>query len=388
MFLLTILAALAAPLSPNDAVVAALASNPDIARADAERGAAQGAARQSAFLRENLSVEGGYALVGDRLDVTVSQPISVTGEGMADNRSARARLDAAKASVERARFVVAAEVRSAYVDAVVAHQRAALAGDAFELATRQLEVATARLKAGEASELELRLGRLERASAAQQLLDARRAEAEALASISTLAQRPVTGGDLDADPLAAAPAPLAGGEERSDVVAARLAVDAADAAVARERAAALPALAVGGFYESDAAGFVAGPSLGVTLPLWHQNQAGVSEASGAASVARAELAALQSEAEADVTTARALHTDADRVMAALGEGGTDDARAALAAIEAGFNAGELDLLQTVLLRGEVIAGQRAWVEARGAWAVARIQLLLATEDPALLGGGR
>ena len=46
----------------------------------------------------------------------------------------------------------------------------------------------------------------------------------------------------------------------------------------------------------------------------------------------------------------------------------------------------MDLVTTILLRDEVVAGQAALSEARGDLALSRIHLLLATEDESLLGG--
>lgn len=386
MFLFLLGAALAAPLSPDDVVAAALASNPDVARADAELTAARGTARQSSFLRENPEIDAGYAVVGDRIDVSIAQPLSLTGEGLADHKSARARVASADAGLTRTRLAVAAEARRAYIEAVVAHQGATLARQAFELASRQLAATEARVRVGEGADLDLRLARLDQAKAARELLGARAAEAEAFAALSTLAQRSVAGDDLLADPLTAAPEPQAATvDERSDVRAARLALDAAEAAVSRERAAALPPVTLGGFYENDGGNVIAGPSLGITLPLWHQNQAGVAEARGEAGVARAELDATTARAAAEARTAAAAHTDAVSTMANV-PATSDDAVAALASIEAGVRSGEMDLVTTILLRDEVIAGQSALSEARGELALSRIQLLLATEDESILGG--
>lgn len=386
MFLFLVGVALAAPLSPDDAVVAALASNPDVARAESELTAAQGAARQSSFLRENPDIDVGYAVVGDKIDLSVGQSLSLSGEGMADHKGARARMAAAEAGVTRARLEVAAETRSAYIEAVVAQQGAALARQAFDLATRQLAATESRVRAGEAADLDLRLARLDQAKAARELLGARAAEAEALSTLSALTQRPIAAGDLATDPLSAAPEPHpASGDERSDVRVARLALDAAEAAVARERAAGLPPVTLGGFYENDGGSVVAGPSLGVTLPLWHQNQAGVAEARGEASVARAELDAATARAAAEQRTAEGAHADSVATMASV-PATNEDAVAALASIEAGVRSGELDLVTTILLRDEVVSGQQALSEARGDLALSRIHLLLATEDESLLGG--
>lgn len=379
--------ALAAPLSPDAAVAAALSSNPDLARAEGELGSAQGAARQSALLRENPEIQAGYGLVGGRFDLSLNQPLSLTGEGLADHRSQRARVRANEAALGRVRLELAAQTRTAYVEAVVARQLRVLAEQFFELATRQLEATGSRVRAGEAADLDLRLARMEQVKVAQSLLRARNDEAAALATLSTLVQRPLTGEDLAADPLDAAPEPQPAADgERSDVQAARLSLEAAEAAVRRERAAALPPVSLGAFVEQEGGNIIAGPSLGLTLPIWHQNQAGVAEANAQAGIARAELESTTARAAAEQQTATFAYSQAVSTLS-LVPATADDATAALASIEAGVRSGELDLVTTILLRAEVISGQQALAEARGDLAISRLLLLLATEDNALLSGG-
>ena len=64
------------------------------------------------------------------------------------------------------------------------------------------------------------------------------------------------------------------------------------------------------------------------------------------------------------------------------------ARAALGSVEAGYLAGEIDLTSTVLLQTQILDGEVAVVQLEGHVARARLDLLLASEDPALLGGVR
>jgi outer membrane protein TolC len=267
----------------------------------------------------------------------------------------------------------------------VAHEAAALARQALDLAAAQLSATDARVRAGEAPSLDLRLARLDQARVAAELLRLRSTEAEALAALSTLAQRPVDGTDLLGDPWDAAPAPSAARDaERSDVRAARMALEAAEAGLARERAATLPPVTLGAFYADEGHGAVAGPSVGLTLPLWHQNQGAIGEARGGVSIAQAELDASSARAEAERRTTADAFAEAASTMAGV-PGTPEDATAALGAIEASVRSGELDLVATILLRAEVIAGQSALSEARGELALSRIRLLLAMEDPVLLG---
>lgn len=382
--LAVVAAALGAPISPDEAVASALASNPGIALAEGALAVANGLSRQSAFLGANPEFEFGYALVGERVDASLAQQVSLSGEGIAAHRSALVQAAAATARLERARLDAAATTRSAYVVAVVAHRTAGLAQAAFDLASRQVTATVERVRVGETSDLDLRLARLAQARAAHEQMSARGDEATALATLATLVGRPVAGTDLAADPLAAAPevreAEL---DERADVRAARFALEAAEAAVRREQAAAVPSVRLGAFYENEGGVVVAGPSAGLVLPLWHQNQAGVAEARSEVGIARAELAATAARATAEAQAMADAHANAAATMATV-HATDEDAASALSSIEAAALSGEFDLVTTILLRGEVVEGQRALTAARGDLALARITLLLATDNPSLL----
>ncbi|MFZ5481325.1 MAG: TolC family protein, partial [Myxococcota bacterium] len=316
-------------LTPDEAVAAALANDPTLAEAEARLAAAKGERAASTWLRHNPSVE---ARVGDgRVEVEAMQPISITGEGLAAGRSARAEVEAAEAGLARARLVAAAEARRAYVRAAAAEADLAVSASEREAAAKVRAAAEARLRAGEAPELEARLARLEEARATGAWLRAQDTAVEARAALAARVGGPV--GELADDPLAAAPREGSGGE-RSDVRAAEARVEAARAALARERAAMLPAVEVGAFYEEDAGRTVAGPALGVEVPLWHRNEAGVGAAKGELRAAEAAEASARARAEEErAVVARLAIPDLPDVAG--------DAEAALAAIERAVSAGEL-----------------------------------------------
>ena len=378
--------ALAAPLSPDDAVAAALASHADLAVVAGEHVSAAGAARSSAFLRENPQLEFSYALVGDRVSLSAWQPLSLSAEGIADHRSAVARRAAAELGVARAELRVAADVRTAYVHAIVATSAATVAGQGFALASRQLLATEAALGVGNASDLDVRLARLQHAKSARDVLVATANEATALTALSVMARRPVLAESLVIDPRQAVPEPtvVTTNGERADVRQARLVVQAAEAALSRERSAVVPALSLGGFYESERGTAVVGPTVGLTLPLWQHNQAGVSAARADLAVAHAALDATTSLADAEQRASHQSYIAAVTVMTAV-PATVSDAKAALASVDAGVRSGDFDLVTTILLRDEILAGQQALTEALGELSLSRIRLLLATEDEALLG---
>lgn len=378
--------AMAAPLTAVDAVRLGLPAHPSVAAAEAEHIAARGEARQTLLFQDNPSLSVGYGLGGDRLDADLAQPLSLTGEGLAARQAASLRVEATAYALERARLVAAAEIRAAWVEAVVAHERAALLAENFELATRLLRATEARQAVGDATELELRLARLEQARAAGDLLEAGANERDALSALAAVVGRPVLAEDLVGRPEDAAPAPTGDAEaERADVASARANASAAEAALRAARRASLPAAEIGAFYEQDGAERAMGPTLGLTVPLWHQGQARTGAASGQAAAARAELGATVASAETEQATSRALVARTDTITAALASGLDQDAAAALRGVEAGYAAGELDLTEVIFLQTAVVEGQIAVIEVAGAAANNRIDALLADGDRALLG---
>src|SRR5215210_3607346 len=183
---LTLLTLLAAPafLTPEDAVKAALSKDPTLAARSSEIEAAAGLLRESGLLKLNPEVGVSASTDGTRQTGSVVQPLSLTGEGLHGQRSARAALDAAKAAADRARFETAAETRRVYARAVVSRELQRFAEESRALVARLRGVAEARLAAGEGIDLDIRLARLEEARAMASWLEA---QAEAAAADGDLA---------------------------------------------------------------------------------------------------------------------------------------------------------------------------------------------------------
>jgi cobalt-zinc-cadmium efflux system outer membrane protein len=284
--------------------------------------------------------------------------------------------------------VTAAQVRLSYIDTVVAIEKTRVAQEGTELAGRMRYAVAGKLEQGEASALDLRLARLAEAQAVMRLLEARQTEAEALRELAELVATQVEAADLLLEPSAAAPAAtlsLSLGD-RSDVVAAEQALEAARAELARQRAAALPPVAVGvGVSVEDGTTFI-GPRVGVTLPLFDRNQRGTKGARGDHRVAESQLRTVRARAETEQRTSRARADEAEQLAEVVDRDTMEEAAAALASVEAGVLTGELDLMTAVLLQAQILDGEAAIVSLRGLVADARIDLLLALDDDALLGG--
>ena len=382
--ILTLLTVFAAPavLMPDDAVRAALARDPALAARIADVEAATGLLRVSGLRQHNPEVDVSASTDGARQTGSLVQPLSLTGEGRHGVRSARAGLEAAKAAAERARFETAAETRRVYTRAVVSRELQRFAEESRALLARLRGVAEARLAAGEGIDLDVRLARLEEARAMASWLAA---QAETSAADSDLAALiGMTPGELAHDPLVAGPVTLGEATPRSDLLAARSATEAARAALAREQAAKLPAVGLGVFYERDAGSTIFGPALTMTVPLWNQNQANLGAARGRLRLAKVTEASVVARAATEEARAEERLRVAAESLKTLAPDIRSEAEAALRAIEILFTSGESNLADTLLLRSRVIEGERAWMEARAAVAVARIDVALARQSESLL----
>lgn len=377
------------PLSAGEAVTAGLERSPILADAEAAVRRAEGARRAECGLRHDPTVNVSTAIVGEAWSVSATQPLSVAGEGRAACAEARRALEASRARLARKRLEVAAGTRRAWVDAVAAAAREDLAADALEAARTIERAAGQRLEVGEASELDLRLALLTVEQARAVWLAAAIEEGTSLQTLATAAGVAVDALVLPADPLGGVPKPsttASAASVRSDVAAARAEVEAARAGLGRARAATLAPVSVGVFVEEEDDELRAGPALAVTLPLWRANVDGRASAGAdlAAAEVRAEATALRVGAEQSV--AQRTHAAVEAALQDQPEDLPTQARAALDGVELGYARGELDSLSAALLQAEILDGQLAWIGGRRLVAVARIDAMLARDDPALLGG--
>jgi len=377
----------AAPLSPEAAVAAALDVHPDIQQAQAALARATGVRAASSLLLANPELAAGSTLDAARASIELTQDLSLTGAGWHQRAASIAAIDAAEQALRRARLVAAADTRRTYIEATVATGRASVAAEGVELAARLSQAVQQQFEAGEASSLDVRLARLAEVQTAATLLAERQAEAEALQELAERVGRPVAAEALVVDPLAVAPVPV-GGEAvtRSDLIAAEERLRGADAELRLQRASSLAPVSIGIFADVEDGQTYIGPSLALELPLFQRNQAGRAGALAQVQVAEAQLSSLSARARTEVLTATRRQAEAAALAEALIDDPITEARASLASIEAAWLAGEIDLPRTVLLQAQVLEGQAAAIELLGLVGAARIDLLLANEDPALIGG--
>lgn len=373
--------AAAAPLSADDVVRQALSNHPDSVAARAAIEVAQAERRSVGLLTANPVVEAQISAGYTYAQGVV--PLSLTGAGWAARRASSLDADAARSFSHRTDLVVAAAARQAWLRASASERQAKLAQELLSLAGRLRQIVEARAAADEASALDVNLARVAEARAVADAL-ALQAEAaerrQALAAFHPGALSAELGEPEDALP-AASPGERS---ERSDITAARIDIDAARAALRRERAQVLPPIGLGAWVQSqDATSF--GPFVEAELPIFTFRQGAVASARARLAVAEAEQARVEQVALAEQQTSTSLVEIAQAGIQRI-EGVQSAARDALTAIDRGFDAGEIDLATALLLRTEVFDGWIASIDARAASVDAHLSALLAYEDEALLGG--
>jgi|GEM_PF-1814625 len=376
------------PLLPSAVVTAAVRIHPAVLAAQVELAHAQGEATQLRLFLHNPQVAASTSVDGRRTSGSASQPLSLTGEGIAARKAAVARVDAARFQLQRARLEAAAACRRAYADAVVRSRQVDIAVEGRGLATQLRDAVARQLEVGEASTLDLRLAELALVQASARLLEARRMEADALRQLAGLSGLMVDGSELVTDPREVVSVGAPDGSmqgQRSDLLAQQSTVRQATALRTRQRASTLAPVGVGvAMNVEDGERFV-GPTLQATLPLFDRNQAGRQSAEAGLEQAHSTEASLRALVLTEQITARTRVAEALDLEASGLKHPLEEARAALSSIDTGYRAGEIDLPSAILLQKEVLAGESAALDLLGGIAQARVDLLLAHDDARLLG---
>jgi cobalt-zinc-cadmium efflux system outer membrane protein len=334
---------------------------------------------------------------GADVSVGVNQTFEIFGEAGLRRDVAARGVDAVRIDVVQARFTVHQAVHKAFHAALVADGEVKGAEDAVAFATRLVEVAEARVKAGEASSLTVRLAQTSLARAREQGLIAREVQASARLALGREAGLP------DATPVKprgalATPAMLPATEVLLDLAlrhqpslaALRAQVDVAKSRAALAEREALPKPTAGLGYSvegiapsSTQTQQIVGATVSLPLPFFRGNDAERARASAQQRVAEAELAGEQLLLAGHIAEARTRAEAAKaRVLLFTGEilPGTDDT---LAQLQTAFGLGELDLTEVMVGREQVLAARRDALLAWRAWfdALADLEAEVGAELP-------
>lgn len=303
----------------------------------------------------------------------LTQEIEIAGQNFVRAGAAGKRVRAAETLVDDARRLAALEAREAFVTLALAERRAALTDSAAAFAERLAAIARQQLDAGEINRLAYNAAVLE---AARQRSVADRAQADLEAAAADLARvldLPPTSVPRTA-PLPALPSVrldtiavfAVARERRPDLVAADLMARAAGQDVTAARLGLVPNLLLGGVVgREEGTDDLLGFSIGLSIPLFHRQQATTGAAQAEAAAARAAYAATERRVLADVRAAverfrRAVQAEerfADEVLQAASENVTLSDRA--------FAEGKVDITDVVVLRTAAVNAQLEYLAVRG-----------------------
>ncbi len=269
---------------------------------------------------------------------------------------------------------LAADVRLAFLDAIVADRRLVLATEQAEIGGRAADLAQGRLRAGDISEFEAGLSRT----------DAARLEATKLTRVSVrdlayIRLRTLIGLDQQAAPLrlsapppASASASSCGPAEdlvrlafaaRPDVRAAELQIEAAGARAGLEKARIVALTVALDANAKGSEGFEMGPGLSVELPIFSQNQGRRSRAVAEIEQASRNYLAARAAVASDVANALVGVTEAQAVLRVLGPEIARTLADARRQADRLHEAGEISMLELLATRQRLIDSEAARVDA-------------------------
>jgi cobalt-zinc-cadmium efflux system outer membrane protein len=339
--------------------------------AEAEAGLLDVAAR----FRENPVVE---ANVGPRstaagssteLDIGVSQQFESGGQRSARQAGVRASIDRQTVAVNDAARDAVFEAATTFLAGIAAGERLRIAEEADTVGRELLSATERRYRAGDIAAIDLNLSRIDAARSAAALQAARADLIRAVGTLRALLRLPGTEPiELEGSLAFPSPAPVeqlrAAIDQRPDFSVLLAEAREADAQVQLGRALGRPDLGLRFGYEREATDTILLGGLTVRLPAFQRGQGTLASGLARATRARLELEAGRQRALADLDTAYAAYQQHATLAATF----SDDALASVQDNEdlarRSYDAGELGLLDYLLIRRQALETRTAVVDRR------------------------
>lgn len=372
-------------LSLDEAIAVALCLNPDLRAFRKERGVAEGELIAAGLLpNPELAVTWLHiehftkSLATSGFDVALNWAPPRPGELGAKQARAQARIDEVKAQIVGEEWRFAALVREGYAALLAAEERLRLAESSLRLQERILQFIRDKRQLGDASSLDVNLVDIEFTAIVREELTVRNERDRARLELNRLLGLPpllelrlqVAG-----DPLAYSPFTLdlptlerALLAHRPDLVALKQKYEQAEQSLRLAYIARWPWFRFGPAYARDEidgkAGNRWGIGLGIDLPLANLNQGEIARLEAERQKLREAFTAKLHEARGDLHEAyrnleaqgRLIRLFEDSIRPALEEN--------VRLTEAGFQAGELNLLQVITTQDKALKSRREGLQAR------------------------
>lgn len=379
----------------NDAIALALIKNPELSAFSIERRAAEARAIQSGLL-PNPELSAVVENIGGAKEVTggiqttiqLSQLIEIGGKRSARARVASLSQDLAERDYERKRVEILTEVSKAFIRALSAQQKFALAGEMVALAEEVANTVSERVSAGKVSPIEETKARVALSSAT---VEHERAGLELEAARKRLSslwgdKKPhfeKVAGDLDAQilPVPAFERIASQLTMNPDLVRSATEISRRKAAVDMEKAKTLPDISVSAGYrrfsEFDENSVIFGVS--VPIPLFDRNQGGLLESRLLLTKAEEERRAAEARAQSGLGEAHKALSIAYAEAMAFKEKTLPLAQSAFEGTNEGYRAGKFGYL-------DILDAQRTLFDVRLQYLRALTEYHLAVADVEQLTG--
>jgi cobalt-zinc-cadmium efflux system outer membrane protein len=389
------------PLTLDDALEAARQQSPSAASARASVDVATGelrSARRIVSANPEVLVAASPSRVPTIAELEITQQIGVTGQRFARAAASRSDLEAARDDARDVGRLLDIDVAEAFFVALAWEERVVLAEEDAALSRELLAIAATRGDRGADAPLAYELARIRSAEAERGRIDAqaeRRASAVWLAAV--IGQDPAIPVDPVGDLATTAAMPTLAAlvasalEHRPDVARLQHEVDAARARRQLALTSSFPDLTIGARYEADyydAPVWVA--LVGISPPLFDQNNGGRSSARAAEVRAESELEGLLLLVNAEIRSAWE-RWDAARQSVAVYDAEVLAAHdESLRMLTKAYEAGKLDFSEVAIGRRERLESRLAYIDARLDLAVADAELRAAASLPirSTTGGSR
>ena len=397
------LSALAAPLTLEQAWEQAEQANPDLRAAQANLAAAQGEltdARALLWNNPQLSTEWRKrtlpqttvpAQSNREWTVGLAQAFEIAGQQGLRRSAAEQALAATQAVIAETQRQVRAEVEQQFVRVLGLQQRIQMEERTLKLVEEAANAVSKRVTAGEDSRLDGNLARVEAGRAQNQVALLREQLIQARAALATLLQLPTDSlpepsGSLDTTPAGyTLDELLAVSANRPLLRAYDHQQKSARSRLDLERAAIYPDITLGVNTSREGLGNqqdrISGLSVSLPLPLFRRNATGIGRATTELARAQVQQQVVYRDTRAQVLALWARRENLQTRVNQLSESVLPRLEENQHLSSVSFRAGEIGLLQLLLVNRQVLDGQRDLLDARTELRLAKVALEAAAGWP-------
>jgi cobalt-zinc-cadmium efflux system outer membrane protein len=359
------------PLSVEDAVTIALWNNQAYHAALASLGIARADLIQAGTIR-NPALSLFFPWGPKQLEAAVSWPIEQLWQRPARMRESQLNAEAVAQNLVGNGLALIADVKLAYAENVAASAGEGLASDQATLAGQLADLADGRYRAGDISDLDRRLARIDAVQLQAAALGRATARNLAMSRLRALLGLTPEGPEIRLGGRAPSVAPACASRTsviktalaaRPDVRAAELAIEAAGARAGLARDSIFTVTAILDMNGEGREGFEAGPGIGAELPIFSQQQGARTRAAAELEQASRRYLAVRAAIVAELDVAWIQRQEADRVRALFGDEAVRSLGTERAQAEGLFEAGEISLLDLLQTRQRLIDVDLAKLDA-------------------------